>query len=194
MTFHLWPPTLLPYDLHHLSEKRRGKEREEGGERDGWVMKRENVREMKRFRLARDTTAEHVKTEMWVGWRWDESQQWMTVCRYCNHMFGVWWLGNQLVWPSCRCCHVSLITNGMTGNINYPNLFVITTATHTLIGKSLVLNCMSHLITARRNRLSLSLWKSDILIKKASSVCYLSKGNLEQVNESEQINVSHYSC
>lgn len=77
----------------------------------------------------------------------------------------------------------------MTTNINYPNLFVITTTTHTLIGKSLVLNCMSHLITVCKNSLFLPyLQKSNILITNV-----LSKGNLQKVNESKPINVSHYS-
>ena len=137
-------------------ESREGRKRE-SWETDGWVMKREKVRELKRLRLGRQTD-EDLKKESendekrGIKVRWDSAGG-TTDCRYCNHMFGVWWLGNQLVWPSCRCCHVSLITNGMTGNINYPNLFVITTATHTLIGRSLVLNCMSHLITARTKSL-----------------------------------------
>lgn len=166
MTFHLWPLTLLPYDLHHLSETGRGKGRE--NELRETQMSNEERKCQESWRdwgWGRDTTAADVKEGIrrrlmmrGARWRWGESQQWMTACTYCNHMFGAWWLGNQLVWPSCRCCHVSLITNRMTGNINYPNLFVITIATHTIIGKSLVLNCMSLLITAHSNSLSLSLF------------------------------------
>lgn len=82
----------------------------------------------------------------------------------------------------------------MTGDINYPNLTVMT-VTHILIAELLVLNCVSHLMNECRNSLaaSFSLWKNNILITKASNDCNLLKGNLKQVNESERTNVPHYS-
>lgn len=102
------------------------------------------------------------------------------VCRRMTdskHMFAVWRLANQLVWPGCRCRHVSLIRNRMTGNINYSNLAVIT-VTRILTAKPLVLNCMSHLINVCSNSLShsVSLWKSNILITKGHQCMLLIRG------------------
>lgn len=82
-------------------------------------------------------------------------QRQMTDCQDHKSLFGLWRLGNQLVWPGCWCCHLGLISTKMTGNINYPNL-IVNTQSHSLIAKLLVLNCTSHLMNARRNRLSLA--------------------------------------
>lgn len=86
------------------------------------------------------------QADLWgigVKWDWTVNDRLQILEQYIT---GILWLGYQLVWPGCRCCHASLITAGWQ-----VALIILTSvtipATHTLIEKSLVLNSTSVLIS-----------------------------------------------
>lgn len=153
MTFHLWPLTLLTYDLFHLSEKKR---RKEGVSREPEINR---LTKMKRKICQRSEG--WCKSSWWVT----SNTNWFMGGGVCKMRLNNEWqisdtvtiyywdfvAGYQLVWPRYRCCHASLITAGWQVALIILTSVIIT-ATHTLIGKSLVLNLMSHLITVSFRR------------------------------------------
>lgn len=147
MTFHLWPLTLLTYDLFHLLEKKKRKESVSREPEKNRLITMKRKLDQRREVCSKSSWWVTPDTDWFMGDSWEMrlNSEWQIADTVTIYYWDLW-LGYQLVWPCCRCCHASLITAGWQVALIILTSVIIT-ATHTLIEKSLVLNSMSFLIS-----------------------------------------------